>query len=161
MKQQTNFAPRGINVLGGPLRTCSTTPLTGFFRVGCCRTDATDPGVHSVCRNDPGVSRVFAPRWQRSVDASRNSGFAAKAGISGACAARWVEALCRRGAAGGVERTPRRSDSSRSKRCSNMRQVPHTLIGIVDGAIIETRFFRGQLDGYSMVERFDADRRLR
>jgi uncharacterized protein (DUF2237 family) len=26
------------NVLGGPLQTCSTKPLTGFYRDGCCNT---------------------------------------------------------------------------------------------------------------------------
>lgn len=28
------------NVLGGPLALCSTLPRTGFFRDGCCNTDA-------------------------------------------------------------------------------------------------------------------------
>lgn len=38
-----------VNVLGGPLEPCSFTPLTGFFRNGCCDTDATDRGLHTVC----------------------------------------------------------------------------------------------------------------
>ena len=37
------------NVLGGPLLACSFDPLTGFFRDGCCRTDASDHGTHVVC----------------------------------------------------------------------------------------------------------------
>lgn len=37
------------NVLGGPLATCSTSPMTGFYRDGCCRTDAFDAGSHVVC----------------------------------------------------------------------------------------------------------------
>jgi uncharacterized protein (DUF2237 family) len=37
------------NVLGTELRDCSHDPLTGFFRDGCCRTGATDAGVHVVC----------------------------------------------------------------------------------------------------------------
>jgi len=37
------------NVLGGPLVACSTTPLTGFFRDGCCRTSPQDVGQHTVC----------------------------------------------------------------------------------------------------------------
>lgn len=37
------------NVLGGPLIPCSTSPLTGFFRDGCCRTGPDDVGVHTVC----------------------------------------------------------------------------------------------------------------
>lgn len=37
------------NVLGGELLDCSHTPLTGFFRDGCCNTGAQDRGVHTVC----------------------------------------------------------------------------------------------------------------
>ena len=37
------------NVFGQPLISCSTEPLTGYFRDGCCNTDATDQGVHTVC----------------------------------------------------------------------------------------------------------------
>jgi len=38
-----------INVLGGALQACSTTPLTGFYRNGCCDTGPEDRGVHTVC----------------------------------------------------------------------------------------------------------------
>ena len=37
------------NVLGGPLETCSSDPLTGFFRDGCCRTGPADLGSHTIC----------------------------------------------------------------------------------------------------------------
>ena len=37
------------NVFGEPLITCSTNPLTGYFRNGCCDTDNTDIGMHTVC----------------------------------------------------------------------------------------------------------------
>ena len=37
------------NVLGERLETCSTAPLTGFFRDGCCRTGAEDVGSHTIC----------------------------------------------------------------------------------------------------------------
>jgi len=37
------------NVLGTPLKTCSTSPLTGFFRNGCCDTGGDDIGIHIVC----------------------------------------------------------------------------------------------------------------
>ena len=37
------------NVLGGPLATCSTAPLTGFYRDGCCNTGPEDVGLHVVC----------------------------------------------------------------------------------------------------------------
>lgn len=37
------------NVLGGPLKPCSTAPVTGFFRNGCCDTCAEDDGCHTIC----------------------------------------------------------------------------------------------------------------
>ncbi len=37
------------NVLGGPLESCSTDPLTGFYRDGCCRTGPGDLGSHTIC----------------------------------------------------------------------------------------------------------------
>ena len=37
------------NVLGEVLESCSTDPLTGFFRNGCCDTGPEDRGVHTVC----------------------------------------------------------------------------------------------------------------
>ena len=37
------------NVLGGPLVSCSTDPLTGFTRTGCCDTGPADVGSHTVC----------------------------------------------------------------------------------------------------------------
>ena len=37
------------NIFGLPLIPCSTEPLTGYFRDGCCNTDDTDLGVHTVC----------------------------------------------------------------------------------------------------------------
>ena len=38
-----------INVRGGTLEPCSTAPLTGFFRDGCCNTGTQDRGLHTVC----------------------------------------------------------------------------------------------------------------
>jgi uncharacterized protein (DUF2237 family) len=37
------------NVLGQPLKSCSTKPLTGFYRDGCCNTGEEDVGLHLVC----------------------------------------------------------------------------------------------------------------
>lgn len=37
------------NALGGPLETCGTEPLTGFYRDGCCRTGPADLGSHTIC----------------------------------------------------------------------------------------------------------------
>lgn len=38
-----------LNVRGEPLEPCSTDPVTGFFRDGCCRTGAQDQGSHTIC----------------------------------------------------------------------------------------------------------------
>ena len=37
------------NIFGEKLITCSKSPLTGFFRNGCCDTDNSDLGMHTVC----------------------------------------------------------------------------------------------------------------
>ena len=37
------------NIFGEPLITCSNDPLTGYFRNGCCDTDNSDVGMHTVC----------------------------------------------------------------------------------------------------------------
>lgn len=38
-----------LNVLGGPLVSCSPEPMTGWYRDGCCQTDEADIGRHVVC----------------------------------------------------------------------------------------------------------------
>ena len=38
-----------LNVFGRPLESCSVSPMTGYFRDGCCRSDPTDRGLHVVC----------------------------------------------------------------------------------------------------------------
>jgi uncharacterized protein (DUF2237 family) len=38
-----------VNVVGGELLQCSTEPLTGFYRNGCCSTGPEDVGSHTVC----------------------------------------------------------------------------------------------------------------
>jgi len=37
------------NVLGEILESCSTDPITGWYRDGCCNTDENDRGLHTVC----------------------------------------------------------------------------------------------------------------
>jgi uncharacterized protein (DUF2237 family) len=37
------------NVLGESLETCSTDPLTGWFRDGSCNTNDQDRGSHTIC----------------------------------------------------------------------------------------------------------------
>lgn len=45
-----------LNVLGEPLESCGTEPMTGWYRDGCCNTDAGDAGSHTICAV---VSREF------------------------------------------------------------------------------------------------------
>lgn len=42
------MAPK-LNIRGGPLKSCSSRPLTGFFRDGYCNTCDDDAGSHTVC----------------------------------------------------------------------------------------------------------------
>ena len=37
------------NVFGEPLIECSSDPLTGFYRNGCCDSGPEDRGKHTVC----------------------------------------------------------------------------------------------------------------
>jgi uncharacterized protein (DUF2237 family) len=88
------------NVFGEPLLACSTSPMTGFFRNGCCDTGQGDVGSHTVCAvmtreflefsrrkgNDlsspipefgfPGLKPgdrwcLCAPRWKEAFDAQQ------------------------------------------------------------------------------------------
>jgi uncharacterized protein len=92
--------PPAYNVLGGILDSCSTSPMTGFFRDGCCNTSPQDLGSHTVCvvmtaeflafskacGNDlstplpqfgfPGLNPddrwcLCAPRWQEALEAGK------------------------------------------------------------------------------------------
>ena len=41
--------PKPKNVLGTELKLCCSSPMTGFYRDGYCRTGADDTGRHTVC----------------------------------------------------------------------------------------------------------------
>src|SRR5262249_38063571 len=38
-----------LNVLGSELELCSSDPVTGYYRTGCCENHGDDPGLHVVC----------------------------------------------------------------------------------------------------------------
>lgn len=38
-----------LNVLDEPLEVCGQTPVTGFYRDGCCNTSDEDFGSHTIC----------------------------------------------------------------------------------------------------------------
>lgn len=85
-----------LNVLGGPLTACSFSPLTGYFRDGCCNTDGNDRGTHVVCAK---VTREFLDyslaRGNDLITPRPESRFAGlKPGDRWClCALRWKEAL--------------------------------------------------------------------
>jgi uncharacterized protein (DUF2237 family) len=37
------------NVFGEDLMLCSSSPMTGYYRNGCCETGEDDRGTHTVC----------------------------------------------------------------------------------------------------------------
>ena len=47
--RERDMREASVNVLGGTLLSCSTSPVTGFFRNGCCDTGPADAGRHTVC----------------------------------------------------------------------------------------------------------------
>jgi uncharacterized protein (DUF2237 family) len=94
----TRYDEGARNVTGGELVSCSTSPMTGFFRNGCCETGPHDLGMHTVCvvltaeflaysksvGNDLSTPRpefsfdglkpgdrwcLCAPRWKEALDA--------------------------------------------------------------------------------------------
>jgi uncharacterized protein (DUF2237 family) len=84
------------NVLGGELLPCSYDPLTGYFRDGCCNTDASDLGSHLVCvRVTPEFLAFSSARGNDLVTPQPQHRFAGlKPGDRWClCAHRWREAL--------------------------------------------------------------------
>ena len=83
------------NVVGGSLLPCSTDPLTGFFRDGCCATGPEDLGSHTICTVLTAEFLEFSARAGNDLATPRPQwGFP---GLSPGdrwcvCAARWLEA---------------------------------------------------------------------
>ncbi len=84
------------NVLGTELQTCSTSPLTGYTRTGCCESDGSDAGVHTVCSVLTAEFLAFSKECGNDLSTPRP-----EFGFSGLqpgdrwclCASRWVEAF--------------------------------------------------------------------
>ena len=85
-----------INIFGEPLKECSNSPMTGFFRNGCCDTSNEDFGSHTVC--------ILATKKFLDFSASVGNDLSTPmpaAGFTGLnpgdqwclCAPRWQEAL--------------------------------------------------------------------
>ena len=83
------------NVLGTPLQSCSTQPLTGFTRNGCCETGPEDTGSHTVCAQVTEEFLAFSQSRGNDLSTPRPEyGFEGlKPGDRWClCAARWHEA---------------------------------------------------------------------
>ena len=85
-----------ISVLGEPLQTCSTRPMTGFTRSGCCDYLPVDAGQHTICVQVTAEFLEFS-RF-RGNDLSTPIPEFAVPGLKPGdrwclCAARWKEAL--------------------------------------------------------------------
>jgi hypothetical protein len=88
--------PPARNVLGGLLQSCSTDPLTGFTRSGCCETGPGDVGSHTVCAVMTDAFLAFSRTRGNDLSTPRPEyGFAGL--LPGdrwcLCAPRWQEAL--------------------------------------------------------------------
>ena len=82
------------NVLGGELETCSMAPLTGWFRDGCCSSDGTDPGVHTVCAVMTAEFLEFSKRVGNDLSTPRPGFDGLEPGDRWClCASRWAEAF--------------------------------------------------------------------
>jgi uncharacterized protein (DUF2237 family) len=84
------------NVLGTELVPCSYDPLTGWYRDGCCHTDAHDLGSHVICAR---VTVEFLNfQFERGNDLITPRPEMRFRGLKPGdrwcvCALRWVEAL--------------------------------------------------------------------
>ena len=85
----------GRNVLGEVLAPCSFSPMTGFFRDGCCNTGPEDLGVHTVCCEVTADFLAFSKARGNDLSTPRPE-FGFKGLVPGdrwcLCAARWQEA---------------------------------------------------------------------
>ena len=93
---QTGDRIAARNVLGGCLLSCSTEPLTGFYRNGRCNTGPEDGGCHAVCAVVTAEFLRFSAERGNDLSTPRpEHGFP---GLQPGdrwclCAARWQEAL--------------------------------------------------------------------
>lgn len=84
------------NVFGEPLAACSTRPMTGFYRTGCCHTGPDDLGLHTVCVEVTAAFLAFSKMRGNDLSTPRP-----EFGFPGLrpgdrwclCAERWKEAL--------------------------------------------------------------------
>lgn len=82
------------NVLGSTLISCSSKPLTGWFRDGCCNTDEEDTGSHTVCAEMTAGFLAYSRTCGNDLSKPSGSFPGLKPGDKWCvCAERWKEAL--------------------------------------------------------------------
>jgi uncharacterized protein (DUF2237 family) len=84
------------NIFGRPLQLCCSSPITGFYRDGFCRTDQMDQGRHVVCAVM--TDEFLAYTRSRGNDLSTPQPMFQFPGLKAGdrwclCALRWKEAL--------------------------------------------------------------------
>jgi uncharacterized protein (DUF2237 family) len=92
----TRYDESARNVLGGELASCSTAPMTGFFRNGCCEKGPHDVGMHTVCAVMTAEFLAFSKAAGNDLSTPRPD--LAFPGLRPGdrwclCAPRWAEAL--------------------------------------------------------------------
>ncbi|UWQ97593.1 DUF2237 domain-containing protein [Rhodobacteraceae bacterium M385] len=84
-----------LNVYGETLASCSTEPLTGYFRNGACDTCAEDTGSHTVCAVMTAEFLAYSKYVGNDLSTPRPEfGFAGLKPGDGwcLCASRWMQA---------------------------------------------------------------------
>jgi len=90
----TQVKTEAKNVLGQPLATCCTAPVTGFYRDGLCRTGPRDLGVHVVCAQVTAAFLSYTKAQGNDLSTPTEGFPGLKAGDCWClCAARWKQAL--------------------------------------------------------------------
>jgi uncharacterized protein len=87
------MSERQRNLLGQPIEPCSTSPMTGFFRSGCCETSDEDLGSHTVCTQVTAEFLEFSKKRGNDLSTPRPGFPGLRPGDRWCvCAARWKEA---------------------------------------------------------------------
>ena len=94
MLKENHVNPQ-LNIFGEPILPCSMDPITGYFRDGCCNTDISDFGSHTVCAEMTEGFLSFSKAQGNDLSTPRPEfGFVGlKPGDSWClCASRWLQA---------------------------------------------------------------------
>lgn len=92
-KRIENLKNHQKNIYDEPLETCSTNPMTGWFRDGYCNTDDNDSGTHTVCSELTDEFLKYTKSQGNDLSTPRGNFPGLKQGDNWClCALRWHEA---------------------------------------------------------------------